>query len=113
METFTLNQFLTMFAATCVTCSCFAQEKSKFEITPAADIVSSYVWRGVYQTSASVQPSLKASYAGLSLTAQPRNSTLRWGTQQEGSRWLSPITGGPAKETNTEIIQRITFLKEQ
>ena len=121
MKTFTLNQFLTMFAATCVTCSCFAQEKSKFEITPAADIVSSYVWRGVYQTSTSVQPSVKASYAGLSLTAwgstdltpQPRNSTLRWGTQQEGSRWLSPITGGPAKETNTEIIQRITFLKEQ
>ena len=118
METFTLNQFLTMFAATCVTCSCFAQEKSKFEITPAADIVSSYVWRGVYQTSTSVQPSIKASYAGLSLTAWGStdfNTTAKEFDLTLGytTGWLSPITGGPAKETNTEIIQRITFLKEQ
>ena len=47
----------------------FAQEENKFEIAPAADLVSSYVWRGVYQTGPSVQPSIALSYAGLSLTA--------------------------------------------
>ena len=92
MKTFTLNQFLTMFAATCVTCSCFAQEKSKFEITPAADIVSSYVWRGVYQTSTSVQPSVKASYAGLSLTAW--GSTDFNTTAKEFDLTLGYTTGG-------------------
>lgn len=46
-----------------------AQEIRKFEIIPAADLVSSYVWRGAYQTGASVQPSLNLSYAGVSLTA--------------------------------------------
>lgn len=47
----------------------FAQEEKQFEIAPAADLVSSYVWRGVYQTGASVQPSITVSYAGVSLTA--------------------------------------------
>lgn len=65
MKVFTLNQFLTMVTATLLTTSGYAQNESKFELTPAADLVSSYVWRGVYQTSASVQPSLKASYAGI------------------------------------------------
>ena len=47
----------------------FAQEEKQFEIAPSADLVSSYVWRGVYQTGASVQPSINLSYAGFSLTA--------------------------------------------
>lgn len=48
-----------------------AQEESDhgFTITPAADIVSGYVWRGVHQTGASVQPSLAIGWKGLSLTA--------------------------------------------
>ena len=49
--------------------SVFSQDEKKFEITPAADLVSSYVWRGAYQTGVSIQPSLSLSYAGLSLTA--------------------------------------------
>lgn len=49
--------------------SIFAQEEAKFEITPSADLVSSYVWHGVYQAGVSIQPSLTLSYGGLSLTA--------------------------------------------
>lgn len=47
----------------------FAQEGKKFEIAPSADIVSTYVWRGMYQTGPSIQPSLNLSYAGFNLTA--------------------------------------------
>lgn len=50
-----------------ISSSAFAQEEKKFELTPAVDIVSSYVWRGAYQTGAAIQPTLTASYAGLSL----------------------------------------------
>ncbi len=44
-------------------------EEKKFEIVPNVDLVSSYVWRGAYQTGPSFQPSLSISYAGVSLTA--------------------------------------------
>jgi hypothetical protein len=46
-----------------------AQEGAKWEITPSADLVSSYVWRGLYQTNAAFQPGLSISYGGLSLGA--------------------------------------------
>jgi hypothetical protein len=48
---------------------CFAgaaKAQSKFEITPGADLVSSYVWRGMYQTGVSFQPSLNVSTGGFS-----------------------------------------------
>ena len=49
-------------------CSAGAVEaQSKFEIRPGADLVSSYVWRGMYQTGVSFQPSLNASIGGFSL----------------------------------------------
>lgn len=37
------------------------------EISVGADVVSSYIWRGAYQTAASVQPSIGLAYEGLSL----------------------------------------------
>lgn len=43
--------------------------ESKFEVTAGADWVSSYVWRGMYQTGVSVQPGLTLSFGGLSLGA--------------------------------------------
>lgn len=92
MKAFTLNRFLMLLTVIFVTFSGFAQEKSKFELTPAADLVSSYVWRGVYQTSTSVQPSLKASYAGLSLTAW--GSTDFNTTAKEFDLTLGYTTGG-------------------
>jgi hypothetical protein len=49
--------------------SVMAQEESKWEITPSADLVSSYVWRGLYQASTAFQPGLTIGYGGLSLGA--------------------------------------------
>jgi len=49
--------------------SVFAQNEKKFEITPAVDIVSSYIWRGANEAGASIQPTLTLSYAGFSLAA--------------------------------------------
>ncbi|WP_080904611.1 TorF family putative porin [Parabacteroides sp. Marseille-P3160] len=50
----------------------FAQEEEANEgisLTPSADIVSGYVWRGVHQTGASIQPGLDISWKGISLSA--------------------------------------------
>jgi len=41
----------------------------KAEFTIGADIVSSYVWRGAYQTSAAVQPAMGLNVSGFSLSA--------------------------------------------
>jgi hypothetical protein len=49
--------------------SMMAQEGSKLEITPSADLVSSYVWRGAYQTATAIQPGLTLSYGGFSVGA--------------------------------------------
>ena len=47
----------------------FAQEESGVETTIAADVVSSYIWRGQDLGSAALQPTLGVAYKGLSLTA--------------------------------------------
>jgi hypothetical protein len=60
---------LTVAFILAVSSSVMAQEESKWEITPGADLVSSYVWRGLYQTSTSFQPGLTIGYGGLSLGA--------------------------------------------
>ncbi|GHU95855.1 hypothetical protein FACS1894156_6090 [Bacteroidia bacterium] len=46
-----------------------AQEEGGLEFTVGGDLVSSYVWRGAYQSGFSVQPSLGLSYKGFSLGA--------------------------------------------
>lgn len=69
METMTFRQSTLTATALLMSFATFAQEEKQFEIAPSADLVSSYVWRGVYQTGASVQPSINLSYAGFSLTA--------------------------------------------
>lgn len=69
METMTFRQSALTATALLMSFVTFAQEEKQFEIAPSADLVSSYVWRGVYQTGASVQPSINLSYAGFSLTA--------------------------------------------
>lgn len=56
--------------------------QSKIDVDLGADIVSSYVWRGVKTAGASIQPSLSASVGGFSLSA--------WGstdfTSNEGAK---------------------------
>ena len=54
----------------------FAQEKNgsttsldNIETTIKADIVSSYIWRGLDLGSTALQPTLGVDYKGLSLTA--------------------------------------------
>jgi hypothetical protein len=46
-----------------------ASAVAQVEVSASADLVSSYVWRGVDCGSAAFQPSLGVSYKGLSLTA--------------------------------------------
>ena len=69
MKTKTFRQSVVTATVLLMSSATFAQEGKQFEIAPAADLVSSYVWRGVYQTGPSVQPSIALSYAGVSLTA--------------------------------------------
>lgn len=64
----TIKRVFAFISAVIISVCAYAEENS-FEVTPAADLVSSYVWRGAYQTGVSIQPSLTASYGGLSLSA--------------------------------------------
>lgn len=58
------------------------------DFTVQGDLVSSYVWRGMYQTGASIQPTLGFNVKGFSITA--------WGsTDFDGT---SSSTGAAAKE---------------
>ncbi|OAV66309.1 hypothetical protein Barb6_02627 [Bacteroidales bacterium Barb6] len=59
-----------------------AQDGKKFEVTPSADLVSSYVWRGVYTAGASFQPGVTLSYAGLSLGAWGSTDFLDGGSNE-------------------------------
>lgn len=61
--TIALTSLMMASAATTIN----AQDKAEFSI--GADVVSSYVWRGVYQTGVSVQPGMEISYKGFSLGA--------------------------------------------
>lgn len=68
MKTNALVQAYMLATALLMSSFIMAQDKPKFEISPAADLVSSYVWRGAYNGGVSLQPSLALSYKGLSLT---------------------------------------------
>ena len=46
-----------------------AVKAQEVDFSLGADIVSSYVWRGAYQTSAAVQPAMGLSVSGFSLSA--------------------------------------------
>lgn len=69
MKNCTIWRTIMSAAAILMSVSVYAQEEKKFEITPSADLVSSYIWRGQYQTGVSIQPTLNFSYAGFSLEA--------------------------------------------
>ncbi|WP_243348287.1 hypothetical protein [Parabacteroides sp. FAFU027] len=46
-----------------------ASAQDKPTMTVGGDLVSTYVWRGVYQTGAALQPTLSVGYKGLSIGA--------------------------------------------
>ena len=62
-----------------LTTSTLNSQGVKFSL--GTDIVSSYVWRGTYQTSAAVQPTMGISFAGFSLSAW--GSIPFWGEAKE------------------------------
>ena len=68
------------------------------EVMLQGDIVSSYVWRGMYQTGVSIQPTLGIGYKGISLTA--------WGsTHFDGT---SSSAGRAAKEVDLTLAYTFT-----
>ena len=52
-----------------LTTTAFAHNNRKANFTIQGDVVSSYIWRGMYQSGAAVQPTLGFSYGNFSLTA--------------------------------------------
>ena len=56
-------------AAVAVACILGTTSAKAQEFTVQGDLVSSYVWRGVYQTGASFQPTLGFSIGDFSVTA--------------------------------------------
>lgn len=63
-----------------------ADRSLRFNVS--ADLVSSYVWRGMYQTGASIQPAFGLSIGGFSLTA--------WGsTDFDGNPAVTDAEGNP------------------
>ncbi len=45
------------------------KSKERFVLCPSVDLVSSYIWRGAYQTGISLQPGLSATYSGFFMSA--------------------------------------------
>jgi hypothetical protein len=66
--------YFALVALFCGATSLRAQDE--VELGAGADVVSSYVWRGVYQAGVSVQPAVSASYKGFTLGA--------WGSADVG-----------------------------
>jgi hypothetical protein len=67
MKTFFTITIATMILSLSPLTTVCAQEKVEFAV--GADLVSSYVWRGVYQSGASLQPSVGLEYCGLLIGA--------------------------------------------
>ena len=70
---------------------CNAQEDCKVNFSLQGDVVSSYVWRGMYESGASVQPSLGMTVGNFSLTA--------WGSED--------VTGQGYKEADVTAAYTI------
>ena len=68
--------------------------QDEIETTVAADVVSSYIWRGQDLGSAAVQPTLGVGYKGLSLTAWGSYGLVNTADTKEFDLTLAYTTGG-------------------
>jgi hypothetical protein len=80
-----------MLLGVCGTYTVRAQEK--VEVSVGADVVSSYIWRGIDSGGLSVQPSITVAKCGLSLTAWGSVGLDRYDTK-EFDLTLGYSTGG-------------------
>ena len=67
-----MKKIITILALFATTVAIYGQEETdteRFSISTEVDLVSSYVWRGVYQTGVSVQPGLSLSAYGATIGA--------------------------------------------
>jgi len=64
-----MKKHVLFLAFLAVTSALSAQESKKLSLDAGADVVSSYVWRGMYQTGVSIQPSVGISACGFQLGA--------------------------------------------
>ena len=65
----TKSKLIICLLATIMMPAVSAYSQKRVGLEAKADIVSSYVWRGTYNAGASIQPTLKADYAGFALGA--------------------------------------------
>ena len=92
-----------VFASMVAACFMGTGKVQAQEFTIQGDLVSSYVWRGFYQTGASFQPTLGFGVGDFSLTA--------WGsTDFDGvsSGEGAAACGGADKEQESILILRVT-----
>ena len=68
--------------------------QDEVETTVAADVVSSYIWRGQDLGSAAIQPTLGVGYKGLSLTAWGSYGLVNTADTKEFDLTLAYTTGG-------------------
>lgn len=92
MEVKGLLGLATMSVASMLPTSVAAQEK--VEASVGADVVSSYIWRGQKLGEAAVQPSLRISYGGLSLSAWGSYGITNSNDNKEFDLTLSYSIGG-------------------
>ena len=88
-----MKKIVTMAIMMAIGLSATAQD-DKIETTVSADIVSSYVWRGLDLGSAAIQPTLGIGYKGLSLSAWGSYGLADPNDTKELDLTLSYSTGG-------------------
>ena len=71
-----------------------ATAQDEVETTVAADVVSTYVWRGMECGSAAIQPTLGIGYKGLSLSAWGSYGLVDTNDAKEFDLTLAYSTGG-------------------
>ena len=78
----------TFFVIAAIVAACFfgTNDVKAQEFTVQGDLVSSYVWRGVYQTGASFQPTLGFGIGGFSLTAWGSTDFDGYKSTEQGDR---------------------------